>query len=116
MIIFFIGINKILGIIISAIVLFFYNEYIIDTYSYTNNTMTLESFSNYDKPVSGSGSESGSDTKSIYNNININDNKILLEHNLRPKRSNQQIIHKTNIKKSNEPRAFEKIMSLFPYF
>jgi len=112
MIIFFITMNQILGIIISAIVLFFYNEYIIDKYSYTGNNMKLESFTNYNNNPEP-------DSKSDLNdnhNMNIIDNKISLEHNLRPKWSNQQLIHKTNIKKYNEPNAFEKIMTIFPYF
>jgi len=103
LIIFFITINQLLGIIIAAIILYFYNEYSLEQNSFAGNMMpetkttTVESFSN------------------IYESLNTTNNKISLEHYLKPKQSNQQIIYDVR-QKDNEPSPYRELLKMFPYF
>ena len=105
LIVFFMTINQVLGIVVAAIILYFFHNYHLQQNQYaaaanmkSPPTTTTESFT------------------TIYENIDIINNKISLEHYLKPKQSHQQIIIQNVGQQDNEPSPYRELLKMFPYF
>ena len=106
LIIYFISVNKILGIILSAILLYFYNMTYLEEISYRETS---------DKSLK-LGQTPMSSIYQIYDSMNITKNKISLENILlKPKLSNQQVIFHPYSSRENEPSAYSEILKAVPY-
>lgn len=106
LIIYFISVNKILGIILSAVLLYFYNMTYLEETSYRESS---------EKSLK-SGQNPMSSIYEIYDSMNITKNKISLENILlKPKLSNRQVIFHPYSSRENEPSAYSEILKAIPY-
>jgi hypothetical protein len=95
-IIFCVTINPLLGVVISAIVLYYYNNAYLEQMSHLSNSLPSSSMMDYSYTV-----------HNIYETLDILMHKLRLEKSLMPKQSNRQIVlDKKYHRQEREPSAY----------